>query len=503
LFRKHYLPLFTALALLALAVAPVYATPSLSLGSTASYTLTGRLQASQICNAYPAAYVGPACTGTPVSTSTIFVTITDDGHCGTVINPNDPFSALRCRFTPDNATLPVGGSVVWFNEGNITHAVTANITANNGLPTFNSGPVAPGGQFSLVFNQTGTYQYYDPNYAPLLTHGLMRGTVNVTPPPPPPTVTPTTILVNLAGSTSWNMDGLSSSQANLNVTHQISVSVSPFPGLTVTPVTESGSFQQSINLSTRVESPSTATSIAEAVSTSLLSALAGTTLPTGLNGPVFQSMFSTQPNIPDYTMWWVNGPLSLGSPVQMLQGWSSVTGSESTNVGGNIGTRPAWIVTSQLSQTFNLSVPNPSNPLSSTTSTASASLKLLWSYDKSADLLLRNDNAVNATIHSVTPTTIYTATGPIAVTITRDMTLTLDLALHLSSTNISLPKASSHTSSLMDMLAALPWMPFGIAGLAAGIVAGLTVWIIRRSKRIPLPASVPTTSPASSPVTTS
>jgi phosphate transport system substrate-binding protein len=316
--------------------------------------------------------------------------------------------------------------------------------------------------------------------------------------PSPPVLPPmpSNVSLGLAGTVGWTVEAISTAQANLDVSHLISLSISPIPGITVTPVTESGSFEQSINLSTRVESPSTTTGIAQSFATTLLSALAGTTLATGGTGSIFQNMLSVQPNSPDYTMWWVNGPLSLGSPVQVLQGWSSVTGSESLNLGSSIGTRSAWIVTSQLSQTFSLNVPNPSNPFSSTTSTASVSLKLLWSYDKSADLMLRNDNAASLTVHSVTPTTIYASTGPVQITVTRDMALNLDLALLLSSTNLSLPKAPSHASSLMDMLSALPWMPIGVAGLAAGAIVGSTVWFTRRSKgsgqTAPAPAPSPT-----------
>jgi len=214
-------------------------------------------------------------------------------------------------------------------------------------------------------------------------------------------------------------------------------------------------------------------------------------------------MLSAQSNTPDYTMWWVNGPLSLGSPAQILHGWSSVTGSENPNLGGSIGIRSAWIVTSQLSQTFNLSIPDPSNPLSPTTSNAAASLKLLWSYDKSADLLLRSDNDASLTMHSVAQTTINTATGPVPVTITRDMALTVDVALRLSSTSLSLPKSPSRTSTIMGLLSTMPWMPLGIAGLAAGVAAALIVWFTRRSRGVTLPGSDPAPTPAAPPTTPS
>jgi len=410
---------------------------------------------------------------------------------------NDPFLALECRYIPANVTVTQGGTVIWFNGGNVTHTVTANVTANVGLPSFDSGILPPDSSFQYTFTQTGFYHYYDSGFT------FMQGTILVTPaPPPPPPPSPTSVQVDLSGTLGWNVEGLSTTQANLNVSHQISLSVSPLPGISFTPVTESGSYEQSINLSTRAESPSTATGIVESFSTSLASALAGATFATGVTSPVFQSTLLAS-NTPDYTTWWVNGPLSLGSPVQILHGWSSVTGSESLNLPGSIGTRSAWIVTSQLSQTINISIPDPSNPLSSTTSTAAVILKLLWSYDKSTGLLLRNDNAASLTTHSVAQTTIGTVTGPVPVTVTRDMALTIDIALRLSTTSLSLPKSPSRTSTLMGLLSAMPWVPLGIAGLAAGVAAALIVWFTRRAKGATLPGSAPATAPIPSPTTPS
>src|SRR5205809_7683106 len=100
---------------------------------------------------------------------------------------------------------------------------------------------------------------------------------------------PSSYQVDLGGNLGWNVVGLSTSQGNLNVSHQISLSVSPLPGISITPVTASGSYEQSINLSTRAESLSTATGIVESFSTSLASALAGPTIATGITSPVSQS----------------------------------------------------------------------------------------------------------------------------------------------------------------------------------------------------------------------
>ncbi len=388
--------------------------------------------------------------------------------------------------------------VIWQNFGNQTHSANANLTLNVGLPPFNTGTIAPGGSSSYSFAQTGSYHYYDSTYK------WMTGIVYVLPaPPPPPPPPPTSNQVGLDGSINWTVVGLSSDQVNLNVSHQIGIHVSIF-----IPVTESGNFEQSINLSTRVESPSTATSVVKALLASLLPALSGgSLLATGGPGPILQTMLSGQSNSPDHTQWWVNGPLSLGSPVQIFRGWSSVTGNENLNLGGSIGTRSAWIVTSQLSQTLSVTMPNQSNPFGQpSTAMLAASLKFLWSYDKNVDLLLRNNDTLNVAIHSVTPTTIYTSCGqfgctPVPVTVTRDMALTISLALRLHSTTIHLVGSPSPTSTLMSLMAALPWMTLGIGGLAAGVAVALIVWFTRRTKVTSMPGPAPTTTPSSPPAT--
>jgi len=489
-----------------LAVAPVYAAPSLRLGSTASYNLTGKLQVDQSCTADQLAYASQACLGySTVTVSNAYVTIFDDGHCS-------PGGDPACYFSPSYVSVSQGSFVSWYVSGMLRHDVKSNATANIGLPTF-FGNLTQGGSFSVTFVQTGTYHYYDANYT------WMKGTILVTPPPPPPPPpTPTSYQVLLSGTVGWNVEGLSTDQANLNVSHQIGVSVPPITFFT--PVTESGSFEQSINLSTRVESPGTAASIVKSLLT-LLPAMSGyfgsTAVSTPVvstpvvSAPVSQMILSAQSTSPIYSAWWVNGPLSNGSPVQIVQGWSSVTGSESLNLGGTIGTRSAWIVTSQLSQTVNVNIPNPNNLFNPSTSKATASLKLLWSFDKTADLLLRNENTVSLTVHSVTPTTIYTPTicgqyscyNPITVTVTRDMALTVSLALLLSSTNLKLTGPASQTPTLMGVLSSLPWMPLGIAGLAAGIAVALILWFTRRAKQATLPVPSPVTPPAQSPATPS
>src|SRR5882672_5134173 len=94
LFRRLLLALAVSF-LLGLSIVPVRAAPSLSLGSTASYGLTGNIGINQDCTASPALYTSQACYGTsPPSNG--YVTIMDDGHCS-----SQSFnSSVGCRWIP-------------------------------------------------------------------------------------------------------------------------------------------------------------------------------------------------------------------------------------------------------------------------------------------------------------------------------------------------------------------------------------------------------------------
>src|SRR5437867_6746467 len=411
-------------------------------------------------------YESQACYGAYTSPpETVYVSILDDSQCFAYYN-NSP---VLCRFVPSAVTLPQGSTVVWSNNGNLNHSVTANQTVNR-VPLFDSGPIAPGGGFTFTFADLGTFAYYDSVYGHL-------GVVNITPPySSVVNQTPTSFQLGFTGSLGWKIVGLSSSQANLLISHNIALSVSP-SGIPIsfTPVTESGSIEQSINLSTRVESPGTASSL---VMTALSEYLQG--ISRGYGG--YQLPVGDLSTEPSYTQWWVNGPLANGSPVQILQGWSSVTGSSSLDLGGSIGTRQAWIVTSKLAQTFNLNIPDVSNPLGPTAaSTTNANIGFQWSFDKSADLLLRNNDTISFATRSIAPTTIYAASGPVDVTVTRNMSATATLTIQLSSTSLSL-NGGQQTPAL-NPLSPMSWMSVGLVGLAAGVVSGALLWQGYRTRR--------------------
>jgi plastocyanin len=58
------------------------------------------------------------------------------------------------RFVPVSITVEAGTTVVWDNEGQAPHTVTANDRA------FDSGTLDPGQRFQIAFDQVGTVPYY-------------------------------------------------------------------------------------------------------------------------------------------------------------------------------------------------------------------------------------------------------------------------------------------------------------------------------------------------------
>jgi len=500
LFRKRYLTLAAALTLL-LTIAPVYGAPNLKVGSTASYSLAASVSTTQSCSASPANYYNEACLG--IYPSTALVTIYDNMTCIA--------TKFSCGFSPAFLTVSAGTSVVWQNTGQLTHSVVSNDTANLVSDSFNSGPLSQGGSFTHVFAQEGIYHYYDGNY-PFLTASV---SVNVGLPNPLPTPMPSAFQVGLNGNIGWRVEGLSSSTANLLVSHSLGVSISvpQLPGLTITPVTESGTLVQSIDLATRVESAGTATDLIEHLLDAYASASSGSYGYNSGFGNIISQMSATASSDPSYTLWWVNGPLSNGSPVQVVDGWASVTGSENLNL-GSLGNVQAWIVTSQFSQGVNLTVPSSPFAGAGPNAQAAFNLNFLWSYDKGSDLLVRSLANGTVTMHSASstqvPTNGYCAGYQCSYTtvqVTRDMRLVITLALRLTATSLSLDQRGRNGSSILDMSSFLssimtsPWIAFSVVGIVAGAIIAFSLWLTRRVRKSAMPEA--THVPAAGPPTPS
>ena len=70
-------------------------------------------------------------------------------------------------YAPNPITVAVGGTVTWTNNDSTTHTSTADAGA------WNSGSIAPGGQFSRTFPSAGAFPYH------CSIHPGMIGTVTV------------------------------------------------------------------------------------------------------------------------------------------------------------------------------------------------------------------------------------------------------------------------------------------------------------------------------------
>jgi len=107
------------------------------------------------------------------------ISIVDDTVCS--------FNASACRFNPPSATIIVGSKVEWDNTGTVIHTVTSCSPSTSppsvacpfldsaSLPSFDSGPISSGANFTFAFNIVGTYFYYD------TIHPWVHGTVIVQP----------------------------------------------------------------------------------------------------------------------------------------------------------------------------------------------------------------------------------------------------------------------------------------------------------------------------------
>jgi len=57
-------------------------------------------------------------------------------------------------YAPDDLTVAVGTTVTWMNTDSVAHTSTSDATG------WNSGAVAPGGQFSVAFQTAGSFPYH-------------------------------------------------------------------------------------------------------------------------------------------------------------------------------------------------------------------------------------------------------------------------------------------------------------------------------------------------------
>lgn len=94
-------------------------------------------------------------------------TLTSGGQSSSVAIPVGAQSLGNRAYSPDELNVDAGTTVTWMNTDSIAHTSTSD------APGWNSGTVAPGGQFSVVFSTAGTFPYH------CAIHPGMVGTVVV------------------------------------------------------------------------------------------------------------------------------------------------------------------------------------------------------------------------------------------------------------------------------------------------------------------------------------
>jgi plastocyanin len=74
-----------------------------------------------------------------------------------------PYSSLtQSSFEPADVSIPLGMTVIWFNDDTGTHSVTTVSNSTYSPPqTINAFLIANGGSFTHTFSKPGVYDYYD------------------------------------------------------------------------------------------------------------------------------------------------------------------------------------------------------------------------------------------------------------------------------------------------------------------------------------------------------
>lgn len=503
-------------SLILLMIASAGAAPSMTLPSFANYNLVASTTNVQDCTSANATIAAFACAN-QISAQVI---INDDGVCAL---SND----TRCSFTPATITITAGTSVAWRNNGSQTHNLVSNSTLNGSLPTFSIFVYQGGGYFSQVFFKTGTYYYYDS------FHPWMKGSVVVT-----QAIAPAPVISSFGanGSVSWNVAGLDQRDALLGVNHKISVyDQTSSPQSLVS--NESGVLEQSIDLGTREESPTTV-GLLQFPPFGLSTYGFNNGYGSGFGGYGYSGPYGYYPGPfynfqPVHTLWWVNGPLDNGSVVELLTGYASVTGSKSIPLGSSLGTQDAWTVTSVYAQNSHQAKPQSSNnfyycPFGFPSfggpqpqpqcylSQSSFSISLGANYGQRSDLLFGFSSTISslteATQQYPAGSTIY---GPnngyygngisvvAPVSVIRTVSSQLTFTLSLSNTNLDLSKrmalqptqSSTSTGSTnsggngansASPVGNLPFnmsMVYFLAGAGIAVLASGALWAISRNRR--------------------
>ena len=89
------------------------------------------------------------------------------GSSSSVSIPAGASTLTTTAFSPDVADIQAGPTITWTNRDSVSHTSTSDGSG------WNSGSVAPGGQFAFTFQNAGTFSYH------CTIHPNMIGTIVV------------------------------------------------------------------------------------------------------------------------------------------------------------------------------------------------------------------------------------------------------------------------------------------------------------------------------------
>lgn len=256
--------------------------------------------------------------------------------------------------------------------------------------------------------------------------------------------------IDINGTIGWTATNLTSTTAYLNVTRDVTISSSD--GTRVPVVHRFSSFNESIDLATRIVSimPFFTQLMDEALQ--MAQANMGASLTAGVD--LSSSMSMIKDSILQHalhTMWWVNGPLALNQTVPVLVFPTNVTGTSTVNL-GSLGSRPAWTLTFKIPRLLQFSQFG-----TATTSVAPPSIAAVFTfnYDQKSDLLVSANADTNLgflTETTIQPaqcetTTTWCNTTSTPITITHQFDFNIQASLTLANTNLNLDQRLSPIGS--------------------------------------------------------
>lgn len=108
--------------------------------------LSASLMFATACSSYSTPSAAPSPTPSP--------TPMPGGPSSSVTIPAGAEFLGNKAYAPDEVTVAVGTTVTWTNTDSTSHTTTSDTTG------WNSGIVAPGGQYSFAFQTAGTFPYH-------------------------------------------------------------------------------------------------------------------------------------------------------------------------------------------------------------------------------------------------------------------------------------------------------------------------------------------------------